>query len=880
MRSCLKIILALALVALILPPVPVMATDFPLPTGDTVITDALDYLRQSQAADGNIGGFAISAWVVMSLAAAGEDPHDWGDPSIVDYLRDNRENLDWDKATDLERSILAITAAGEDPTDFGSQDYLTQLKSLYDGEQIGYDDTLNDDFWGILALIAAGESLSSDIIVNTCNFIKSWQNEDGGWNWQVGDDSDVDDTGAAIMALIAAGESPDSDAVMMGLMFLMDSQNSDGGFPWMWGGASTSASCAWAIGALVAAGEEPATWEMGAGDDNPVSYLISLQDTDGAFKYTASQKTSPEFMTTYAIPALLGDPYPVTAFQGQPEEPDLVVTDVYVPATIYTSSTTTIVARISNIGDEDISDNFAVTLKVNDITVDTATVTALNAGNSVDVDLDWTPTLSGNYILKVIGDSASSINESSEDNNEYSFQAEVDSQPQPDLIITDTDLPAAIYTDITTIVTTTIANIGGKDITNSFKIKLEANGATVDTITVTALGAGDSVDVDFEWTPTAVGDYTLRVTADSSYDIDEPDENNNRETTEVEVTKQPEEPDLILTDTDLPATIYADVTTTITVTIANVGDEDISDSFKVRLKANGATVDTAIIAALDSGGSVDVDFEWAPTIAGSYTLKVTADSSHDIDEPDENNNRETIEVEVTKQPGEPDLIITDTDLPATIYADVTTTITATINNIGNQDITSNFKVRLNANGATVDTAIIVALDAGGSISTDLDWTPSEAGNYTLQVFADSGDSIDESDETNNGSTLETTVATASSDSSQGESSPTVSPVISASIEPGNIDFGDLAPGETSAEFEITIANTGDRDMLVTADLAGNARDFYAATLRLNSWPWDVFRVVVPKKSSRVIRASLLVPQSYDGQIMEGGVLVFWSTAIP
>jgi len=83
MRSCFKIILALALVVLILPSAPVMATDFPLSTDDTAITDALDYLRQAQAADGNIGGFAISAWVVMALVAAGEDPHDWGDPSIL-----------------------------------------------------------------------------------------------------------------------------------------------------------------------------------------------------------------------------------------------------------------------------------------------------------------------------------------------------------------------------------------------------------------------------------------------------------------------------------------------------------------------------------------------------------------------------------------------------------------------------------------------------------------------------------------------------------------------------------------------------------------------------------------------------------------------------
>ena len=95
-----------------------------------------------------------------------------------------------------------------------------------------------------------------------------------------------------------------------------------------------------------------------------------------------------------------------------------------------------------------------------------------------------------------------------------------------------------------------------------------------------------------------------------------------------------------------------------------------------------------------------------------------------------------------------------------------------------------------------------------------------------------------------------------------------------------MDFGNLTPGKTSVEFEITITNTGDRDMLVTAELTGDAQDLYINTLRLNSWPWDVFKVVVPRQSSRIIPASVSVSQSYSGQIMEGGILIFWATVAP
>lgn len=287
MRTRFRVTLTLALVVLTLPLTPALAADFPLSPQDDEISDALDYLRDAQESDGNIGGFAVSAWAVMAIAAAGEDPHEWGDPSIVDYLRDNSNQLDWDKATDVERAILAIAAAGEDPTDFGGEDYVTALKDLYDGTQIGYTDTVNDDFWGILALIAAGESPSSAIIQNTVDFIVSVQNEDGGWNWEIYEFSDVDDTAAAIMALVAAGVDTSDLAIQMGLIFMTIMQNQDGGFPSQYEAASNCASDAWAIGALEACGEDmDANWSPDG--NTPVDNLLSLQDSDGSFKKTAS----------------------------------------------------------------------------------------------------------------------------------------------------------------------------------------------------------------------------------------------------------------------------------------------------------------------------------------------------------------------------------------------------------------------------------------------------------------------------------------------------------------------------------------------------------------------------------------------------------------
>lgn len=285
----------------------------PLNASDSQITSALNYLRGVQQSDGCIAAFATSAWAVMAIAAAGEDPDTWinGGDSIVDYLRDNANHLDPDKATDWERSILAIAAAGENPRDFGGIDYVDTLLGFYDGTQIGDNTMLNDDFWGILALKATGESLSTQI-QNIKTFITNNQNSDGGWGWIVGDSSDADNTAAVVMALIAAGESASSSTITNALDYLKSQQQNDGGFTSE--GVTNAGVNAWVINAIVAVGQSPVSTEWRKSGNNPVGHLLSLQDTDGAFKWTSSLKSNPEWMTAYAIPALLGKPYPVAIY--------------------------------------------------------------------------------------------------------------------------------------------------------------------------------------------------------------------------------------------------------------------------------------------------------------------------------------------------------------------------------------------------------------------------------------------------------------------------------------------------------------------------------------------------------------------------------------
>jgi hypothetical protein len=274
--------------------------NYPYQPTDDVIMKALEYLRNRQAGDGSIGGFSVSAWAAMAISSAGEDSHAWGD--LVGYLRENADRLDDTMATDWERQTLAIVACNENPRNFGDIDYVAKVESFYDGTQIGSYANLYDDFFGILALISGGVDKDSSIVQTVHSYIKEKQNENGGWG-------DVDSTAAAIMALIVAGEDPDSGCVTDALSFMKTTQTGSGGFQ-SWG-TTNAASTAWAVDAIVSTGRDPTSDEWRNNGNSPIDFLLGLQQESGCFNWAVNQTMSPEWMTSYVIPALLGIPYPV-----------------------------------------------------------------------------------------------------------------------------------------------------------------------------------------------------------------------------------------------------------------------------------------------------------------------------------------------------------------------------------------------------------------------------------------------------------------------------------------------------------------------------------------------------------------------------------------
>jgi hypothetical protein len=283
---------------------------------DQFTPKALDYLHARQNSDGGFaekGGAssdALTAWTMAAIASAGEDCSAWkpGSASPVDYL--SHQSAKWKTTADYARTVLAVVAAGKDPRSFGGVDLVARLRSdARDhgdaGDQLG--PYVNSHVWAMIALKAAGQTPTA----REAKWLLGEQNTDGGWGWAPGITSDTNDTAAAMQALAAAGQSASSPAMTAAVAYLRSRQHADGGFSYSGTAASDANSTAWVVQGLLAARQSPGSWSKSG--HSPLSWLTKNQATDGSERYSATTSSNALLVTVQAIPALRGEPFPVTA---------------------------------------------------------------------------------------------------------------------------------------------------------------------------------------------------------------------------------------------------------------------------------------------------------------------------------------------------------------------------------------------------------------------------------------------------------------------------------------------------------------------------------------------------------------------------------------
>lgn len=263
---------------------------------------ALGYLRGQQNSDGTVGGSMTSAWSAMAFGADYQRARNImrGGASLLDGIG----QAVLSSATDGERQIMAVRAAGVNPRLFDGRDLVAELKSYYRQGQLGEPTLINDDVFGILALLAVEEPVRAPEISGAIAVVLAAQETDGSWG-------DVDMTAAAVQALRAyvdqGGSVATGGAIDRARGYLRGQQDKYGG----WG--ENSATTAWTIQAIVALGEDPDDWENSDGL-TPWQALLRYQNSNGGFGWKSESDVS-SFMTAYAVPALLGVPWPITLLE-------------------------------------------------------------------------------------------------------------------------------------------------------------------------------------------------------------------------------------------------------------------------------------------------------------------------------------------------------------------------------------------------------------------------------------------------------------------------------------------------------------------------------------------------------------------------------------
>ena len=235
-----------------------------------------------------------SSWTAQALSVVGAD-------NIVTSFVDTQE-------TDFMKSakyLLALSSVNSDNSE-GMQNFVDNINATFDGTQLGNNQQLNDDYWGLLALSSVNRN---DNFSNIKNFIINNQNQDKGWGWAVGGTSDSNDTVVAIMALLETGLNNNSIEIINALEYLKLTQNDDGGFGYDIASVSDGASTSWILSALYKLGVDPSTWKKNNND--PVEFLNSLSQQDGSYLWLSTDTDGSSLVTPYALIALNQKYYPV-----------------------------------------------------------------------------------------------------------------------------------------------------------------------------------------------------------------------------------------------------------------------------------------------------------------------------------------------------------------------------------------------------------------------------------------------------------------------------------------------------------------------------------------------------------------------------------------
>jgi hypothetical protein len=104
----------------------------------------------------------------------------------------------------------------------------------------------------------------------------------------------------------------------------------------------------------------------------------------------------------------------------------------------------------------------------------------------------------------------------------------------------------------------------------------------------------------------------------------------------------------------------------------------------------------------------------------------------------------------------------------------------------------------------------------------------------------------------------------------------IRPSISIEVTPSSMDFGELAPGQTSDGSNLMLKNKGGFSINVSAEVTNSSDGLFINGALLNDKLWSFYSALIPKNGDDKPVAKLHVPEDYAGAGSKEGRLMFWA----
>jgi hypothetical protein len=382
--------------------------------------------------------------------------------------------------------------------------------------------------------------------------------------------------------------------------------------------------------------------------------------------------------------------------------------------------------------------SFVVTLR--DTTagagIGTQTVSTLAPGAGANLIFSWNTTGAalGPHTL------VATHNLADDDATDDRLTTAVTVRPKPtDIATTAITGPRSVAQGDTAHVVVTVQNVGEVNVTAPFAVELTdgtAGGGVIGTQTVAGLAIGATATVDIPWNTAGAAITGHIVIATQKL----PDDKWTNDAMAIAITVNapvppPPSTDIAVSSLNAPGSISQGSSTSIGVTVQNVGVQNVSASFNVVLtdQTAGTTIGTQTVTGLAAGASAIRNFTWTTTnaVLGSHTLVATQSFADD----NAANNQRSATVSVAPQPT--DIAVTAITAPPRVNQGEVAPVTVTIQNVGGQEVTTGIDVVLTDgwNGPILGTQTISGLAVGATATRTFTWNTTGAAITGHTLFA-------------------------------------------------------------------------------------------------------------------------------------------------